>query len=70
MSDDLATQEILIVRLADGDTPAKFQALIEAQAGPITGELLSWLDTDTPGPVGGRHGLLAGWLNHSEQHRT
>ena len=59
MSDNLAPQDVLIIRLADGDTPAKFQALIEAQAGPVTGELLSWLDGPWCYLSGGYEALLA-----------
>lgn len=58
MSDDLATQEILIMRLADGDTPAAFQTRVEAQAGPIAGELLSWLDGPWCYLSGGYQALL------------
>ena len=59
MSDNLAPQDVLIIRLADGDTPAKFQNLIEAQAGPVTGELLSWLDGPWCYLSGGYEALLA-----------
>lgn len=44
MPADLATQEIVLVRLGDGDTPSAIQTRIEAKLGAIDGEVLSWLD--------------------------
>lgn len=59
MSDNLAAQEVLIIRLANGDTPAKLQTRIEGQAGPVTGELLCWLDGPWCYLSGGYEALLA-----------
>lgn len=59
MSDDLAAKEILIVRLADGDTPAALQARIEDRTAPVAGELLSWLDGQWCYLSGGYEELLA-----------
>ena len=38
------TPEVLILRLADDDSPAALQARIESKVGAIDGELFSWLD--------------------------
>ena len=58
MSGDLAAPEVLIIRLAEGDTPAALQARIEAQAGSIGGELFSWIDGQWCYLSGGHEALL------------
>ena len=59
MSDNLSAQEVLIIRLADGDTPAAFQARVEVPAGPLAGEMLCWLDGPWCYLSGGNEALLA-----------
>lgn len=54
------TAEVLILRLSRNDTPAAFQSRVEATAGPIGGELVSWLDGQWCYLSGGGEELLAG----------
>ncbi|MDZ4251870.1 MAG: S8/S53 family peptidase [Sulfuritalea sp.] len=54
------TAEVLILRLRKNDTPAAFQSRIAAIAGPLSGELVSWLDGQWCYLSGGSEELLAG----------
>lgn len=58
MSEDLATTEVLLVRLAEGDSPATFQSRIETGIGSIDGELFSWIDGQWCYLSGGHEALL------------
>lgn len=57
---EAVTAEVLILRLRKNDTPAAFQSRVEATAGPIGGELVSWLDGQWCYLSGGSEELLAG----------